>query len=83
LNGIHDAVSPVNMIWLARPPQLGLEPTKLLRFSLRVVITAFSVVQGRACTLQRVHFVLLAAWVLLSGVQSKKARNFADTSLVT
>jgi len=60
------------MIRLTGPLELGVEPTQLLLFALTVVVTALSVVQGRAYTLQRVHFGLLAARVLRSGVQSTK-----------
>ena len=55
------------MIWLAGPLELGLEPTQLVLFTLTVVVTAFTVVQGRAYALQGfVHLVLLAAWLFLS-----------------
>lgn len=57
----------VAMIWLTGPLELGLEPTQLVLFALTVVITAFTVVQGRAYALQGfVHLVLLAAWLFFS-----------------
>jgi Ca2+:H+ antiporter len=55
------------MIWLAGPLELGLAPTQLVLFVLTIVVTAFTVVQGRAYTLQGfVHLVLLAAWLFFS-----------------
>jgi Ca2+:H+ antiporter len=57
----------VAMIWLAGPLELGLQPTQLVLFALTVVVTAFTLAQGRACALQGVvHLVLLAAFVFLS-----------------
>jgi Ca2+:H+ antiporter len=57
----------VAMIWLAGPLELGLEPTEMVLFALTVVVTAFTVVQGRAYALQGVvHLVLLAAFLFLS-----------------
>jgi Ca2+:H+ antiporter len=57
----------VAMIWLSGPLELGLEPTQLILFALTVVVTAFTVVQGRAYALQgMVHLVLLAAFLFLS-----------------
>jgi Ca2+:H+ antiporter len=57
----------VAMIWLAGPLELGLQPTQLVLFALTVVVTAFTVAQGRAYALQGVvHLVLLAAFVFLS-----------------
>ena len=57
----------VAMIWLAGPLELGLQPTQLVLFALSVVVTAFTVVQGRAYALQGfVHLVLLAAWLFLT-----------------
>jgi Ca2+:H+ antiporter len=55
------------MIWLDGPLELGLTPTQLVLFTLTVVITAFTVVQGRAYALQGfVHLVLLTAWLFFS-----------------
>jgi Ca2+:H+ antiporter len=57
----------VVMIWLTGPLELGLEPTQMVLFALTVVVTAFTVVQGRAYALQgMVHLVLLAAFLFLS-----------------
>ncbi|MBT0773286.1 hypothetical protein KIH74_30355 [Kineosporia sp. J2-2] len=57
----------VAMIWLSGPLELGLEPMQLVMFALTVVVTAFTVVQGRAYTLQGfVHLVLLGAWLFLT-----------------
>jgi Ca2+:H+ antiporter len=55
------------MVWLDGPLELGLEPTHMVLFALTVVVTAFTVVQGRAYALQgMVHLVLLAAFLFLS-----------------
>jgi Ca2+:H+ antiporter len=57
----------VVMIWLAGPLELGLLPTQMVLLALTVVVTAFTVVQGRAYALQGVlHLVLLAAFLFLS-----------------
>ena len=57
----------VAMIWLSGPLELGLEPTQMVLFALSIVVTAFTVVQGRADALQGfVHLVLLAAWLFLT-----------------
>jgi Ca2+:H+ antiporter len=57
----------VATIWLTGPLELGLEPTQMVLFALTVVVTAFTVVQGRAYALQgMVHLVLLAAFLFLS-----------------
>lgn len=57
----------VVMIWLSGPLELGLEPTQMVLLAITVVVTAFTVVQGRAYTLQgSVHLVLLAAFLFLS-----------------
>jgi Ca2+:H+ antiporter len=57
----------VAMIWLEGPLELGLEPTQMILLALTVVVTAFTVVQGRAYALQGiVHLVLLAAFLFLS-----------------
>jgi Ca2+:H+ antiporter len=57
----------VAMIWLAGPLELGLEPTQMVLLAMTVVVTAFTVVQGRAYALQGfVHLVLLAAFLFLS-----------------
>jgi len=57
----------VAMIWLTGSLELGLGPTQLVLFALTVVVTAFTVVQGRAYALQGVvHLVLLAAFLFLS-----------------
>jgi len=57
----------VAMIWLAGPLELGLQPTQLVLFALTVVVTAFTVLQGRAYALQGiVHLALLAAFVFLT-----------------
>lgn len=55
------------MIWLPGPLELGLQPTHMVLFALTVVVTAFTVVQGRAYALQgMLHLVLLAAFLFLS-----------------
>jgi Ca2+:H+ antiporter len=57
----------VAMIWLSGPLRLGLQPVQLILFALTVVVTTFTVVQGRVYALQgMVHLVLLAAFVFLS-----------------
>ncbi|GAB3249164.1 calcium:proton antiporter [Kineosporia babensis] len=57
----------IAMIWLSGPLELGLEPTQMILFALTIVVTAFTVVQGRAYTLQGVvHLVLLGAWLFLT-----------------
>lgn len=57
----------VAMVWIAGPLELGLEPTQMVLLALSVVVTAFTVVQGRAYALQGfVHLVLLAAFLFLS-----------------
>jgi Ca2+:H+ antiporter len=57
----------VATIWLPGPLELGLGPTQMVLFALTVVVTAFTVVQGRAYALQgMVHLVLLAAFLFLS-----------------
>jgi Ca2+:H+ antiporter len=57
----------VAMIWLSGPLELGLEPTQMVLLAMTVVVTAFTVVQGRAYALQGfVHLVLLAAFLFLS-----------------
>lgn len=57
----------VAMIWISGPLELGLEPTQMILLAITVVVTAFTVVQGRAYALQGfVHLVLLAAFLFLS-----------------
>jgi Ca2+:H+ antiporter len=57
----------IAMIWIPGSLELGLEPTQLVLFALTVVLTAFTVLQGRAYALQGfVHLVLLAAFLFLS-----------------
>jgi Ca2+:H+ antiporter len=57
----------VASIWLSGPLELGLQPIQIVLFALTVAVTAFTVVQGRANTLQGfVHLVLFAAWAFLS-----------------
>lgn len=57
----------IAMIWIDGPLKLGLEPTQMVLLALSVVVTAFTVVQGRAYALQGfVHLVLLAAFLFLS-----------------
>ena len=57
----------VAMIWLPGPLELGLQPTQMVLLALSVVVTAFTVVQGRAYALQGfVHLVLMAAFLFLS-----------------
>ncbi|MDZ5622403.1 ionic transporter y4hA [Nocardioides sp. HM23] len=57
----------VAMIWLTGPLELGLEPTQMVLFLLTVVITAFTILQGRAYALQGVvHLTLLAAFLFFS-----------------
>ncbi len=54
------------MIWLTGPLELGLEPTQLILLAITVVVTTFTVVQGRVYALQGfVHLVLLAAFLFL------------------
>jgi Ca2+:H+ antiporter len=57
----------VAMIWLSGPLELGLEPMQMVLLGITVVVTAFTMVQGRAYALQGVvHLVLLAAFLFLS-----------------
>jgi Ca2+:H+ antiporter len=57
----------IAMIWLDGPLELGLQPTQMVLLALTVVVTTFTVVQGRAYALQGVvHLVLLAAFLFLS-----------------
>jgi Ca2+:H+ antiporter len=57
----------VAMIWLPGPLELGLGPTQIVLLAITIVVTAFTVVQGRAYALQGfVHLVLLAAFLFLS-----------------
>ena len=57
----------IAMIWLPGPLELGLEPTHMILFAITIVVTVFTVVQGRAYALQGfVHLVLLAAYLFLS-----------------
>ena len=57
----------VAMIWLAGPLELGLDPTQMVLLAITVVVTAFTMLQGRTYALQGfVHLVLLCAFVLLS-----------------
>jgi Ca2+:H+ antiporter len=57
----------VVMIWLPGPLELGLQPTQMVLLALTVVVTAFTMVQGRAYALQgMVHLVLLSAFLFLS-----------------
>ena len=57
----------VAMIWLTGPLELGLEPTQMVLFLLTVVITAFTILQGRAYALQGVvHLTLFAAFLFFS-----------------
>jgi Ca2+:H+ antiporter len=57
----------VAMIWLTGPLELGLEPIQMMLFALTVVVTAFTILQGRAYALQGlVHLVLLAAFLFFS-----------------
>ena len=57
----------VAMIWLTGPLELGLEPTQMVLLAITVVVTAFTMLQGRAYALQGVvHLVLLAAWLFLT-----------------
>jgi Ca2+:H+ antiporter len=57
----------VAMIWLSGPLELGLEPTQMILLAITVVVTSFTVVQGRAYALQGVvHLVLLAAFLFMS-----------------
>ena len=57
----------VAMIWLTGPLELGLEPTQMILLAITVVVTVFTVVQGRAYALQGLlHLVLLAAFLFLS-----------------
>jgi hypothetical protein len=54
----------VAMIWLPGPLELGLGPTQLVLLTITVVVTAFTVVQGRAYALQGfVHLVLFFAFL--------------------
>jgi Ca2+:H+ antiporter len=57
----------VAMIWLTGPLELGREPTQMILLATTVVVTVFTVVQGRAYALQGlVHNVLLAAFLFPS-----------------
>ena len=57
----------VAMIWLSGPLELGLEPTQMVLLAITVVVTAFTVAQGRAYALQgTVHLVLLASFPFVS-----------------
>jgi Ca2+:H+ antiporter len=57
----------VAMIWLTGPLELGLDPMQMVLLAITVVVTAFTVVQGRAYALQGiVHLTLLAAYLFLS-----------------
>jgi Ca2+:H+ antiporter len=57
----------VAMIWLTGPLELGLMPTQMILLAITVVVTVFTVVQGRAYALQGlVHLVLLAAFLFVS-----------------
>jgi len=57
----------IAMIWLPGSLELGLESTQLVLLALSVVVTGFTIVQGRAYALQGVvHLVLLAAFLFLS-----------------
>ena len=57
----------VAMIWLTGPLELGLEPTQMILLAITVVVTVFTVVQGRAYALQGLlYLVLLAAFLFLS-----------------
>lgn len=54
-------------VWLAGPLLLGLNPTEMVLLALTVVISALTVVPGRATRLQgEVHLVLLAAFLFLA-----------------
>jgi Ca2+:H+ antiporter len=65
--GLSIPTVAIATIWLPGPLELGLEPTQMVLFALTVVVTAFTVVQGRAYALQGVvHLVLLSAWLFLS-----------------
>jgi Ca2+:H+ antiporter len=57
----------IAMIWLDGPLELGLGPMQMVLLAITVVVTTFTVVQGRAYALQGfVHLVLLAAFLFLS-----------------
>ncbi len=57
----------VATIWLTGPLELGLEPTQMILLLITVVVTAFTMAQGRANALQGfVHLVLFAAFLFLS-----------------
>jgi Ca2+:H+ antiporter len=57
----------VAMIWLTGQLELGLLPIQLVLLALTVVVTAFTMLQGRAYALQGiVHLVLLAAWLFFT-----------------
>ena len=57
----------VAMIWLPGPLELGLQPVQMVLLAITVVVTAFTIVQGRAYALQGfVHLVLMAAFLFLS-----------------
>lgn len=54
-------------IWIKGPLYLGLGPTQMVLFALTMLISALTVVPGRATRLQgEVHLVLLAVYVFLS-----------------
>jgi Ca2+:H+ antiporter len=59
----------VAAIWLPGPLHLGLEGTDIVLFALTCVVTALTVVPGRATLLQAgVHLALLAAYFFLAVV---------------
>src|SRR4051812_5210361 len=65
--GLTIPVIALATIWIDVPLQLGLGPTQMVLLALTVVITALTVVPGRATRLQGVvHLVLLAAFLFLA-----------------
>jgi Ca2+:H+ antiporter len=57
----------VSSIWIDDPLQLGLGPTQMVLLALTAVVTALTVVPGRATRLQAsVHLVLLASFLFLA-----------------
>ena len=57
----------VASIWLEGPLELGLEPTQMVLLAITVVVTALTVLPGRATVQESgVHLVLFGAFVFLA-----------------
>jgi Ca2+:H+ antiporter len=65
--GLTIPVIAVASIWLDGPLALGLEPTQIVLLALTAIVTALTIVPGRA-TLQEggVHLVILGAFLFLA-----------------